>query len=311
MAAAAPAAVRGSDRKKQQFEWVDVKRVQEYEDGWYLGYLDHPTDLATLGRLMGHCSGTHFVWACEERIWYFFALFDKDGVPHGTLHAKEKKWLGKDHPRDKQPPIPQKNPRGIKCPNCNGWGEEYKNGRYKRCTKCGASGFLPAPDDANVIEPIRASAGGYPSFEDVKAAFEKAGLQYESGKYCALQYNSRTYEGGAQGDYYGGARDFDRLYPDVFRNTGKPEGVEDALWAEYTKLFKKLRDEYNKNNGFIKIAGRVFKFDGKELIVLSWADKDQYGEGKQAYRKLIAEFLNDHTKSKRVTKTQTEQEVAA
>lgn len=303
MAVAQAAAVRGSDRKKQDFEWVDVQKVQEYEDGWYLGYLGDPADLATLGRLMGHCSGTHFVWACEEKIWYFFALFDKDGVPHGTLHAKEKKWMGKAHPRDSKPPVPRAGGRGgIRCVTCNGYGKEYANGLYKRCTKCQGTGRVSDPnnDPGFTIDLSRASGGIYPSFADVKAAFEKAGQQYEAGKYCAIQYNSQTYEGGAQGDYYGNQRDFEYKYGAIIPN--KPEGVSDDLWNEYVKTFKALKDEYNKNNGFIKIAGRVFKFDGKELIVLSWADKNQYGEGKQSYRKMIAEFLNNHTKSNRAKK---------
>lgn len=301
MAVAAAAAVRGSDRKKQDFEWVDVQKVTEFDDGWYIGYLGHHKDLATLGKLMGHCSGTHFVWACEEKIWYFFALFDKDGVPHGTLHAKEKKWMGKAHPRDSKPDIPRPGRGGIRCTPCKGYGEEYKNGRYSRCKTCNGTGRQPDPALGNMVIDVRAAGGGmYPSFEDVLKAFEKAGKEYVPGEFRALQYNSQTYEQGAQGDYYNNQRDFEYRYGAIIPQ--KPEGVSDELWKEYVKTFKALKDEYNKNNGFIKIAGRVFKFDGKDLIVLSWADKDQYGEGKQAYRKLVAEFLNQHTKSKRVAK---------
>lgn len=301
MAVAQAAAVRGSDRKKQDFEWVDVQKVTEFDDGWYIGYLGHHKDLATLGRLMGHCSGTHFVWACEEKIWYFFALFDKDGVPHGTLHAKEKKWMGKPHPRDSKPDIPRPGRGGIRCVPCNGYGEVYKNGRYSRCKDCTGTGRQPDPALGNTVIDVRAAGGGmYPSFEDVLKAFEKAGKEYVPGEFRALQYNSQTYEQGAQGDYYNNQRDFEYRYGAIIPQ--KPEGVSDELWKEYVKTFKALKDEYNKNNGFIKIAGRVFKFDGKDLIVLSWADKDQYGEGKQAYRKLVAEFLNQHTKSKRVAK---------
>lgn len=87
-------------------EWKSPIVAGEFADDWKLLYLHTPDDLAILGRAMGHCSGTHFVWACEERIWYFFALVDGKGVPHGTLHTKEEKWLGKAHPRDALPRIP-------------------------------------------------------------------------------------------------------------------------------------------------------------------------------------------------------------
>lgn len=100
--------VRGRDRAKVEHEWHDVTRVREWDDGWYLGYVHDHRDLATLGRLMGHCSGCHFVWAVEERIWYFFALFDPDGIPHSTIHAKQASWIDKRHPRDDAEEIPEK-----------------------------------------------------------------------------------------------------------------------------------------------------------------------------------------------------------
>lgn len=298
MAAAAPA-VRGRDRKKQDFEWVDVQKVQEFDDGWYVGYVNHHKDLATLGYLMGHCSGTHYVWACEEKIWYFFGLFDKDGVPHGTLHAKEKKWLDKEHPRDTAKVIPQQQ---AYCNRCNGGG--YEPGQPwggTRCKTCKGSGFEPVKPGDKVVNVVK--KGLYATYEEVLAAFKAAGLEYTPGEYRPLSYNSRTYDSGAKGDYEGGRQSFDYRYGNQIPE--KPDGVSDEVWAQYTKVYKSLKDEYNKNNGFIKIAGRVFKFDSKDLIVLSFSDKNQYGEGKNEYRRKIAEFLNNHTKSKRIKKEET------
>jgi hypothetical protein len=98
--------VRGRDRAKVKHEWHDVTRLKEWDDGWYLGYVHDPRDTATLGKLMGHCSGSHWVWTVEERIWYFFALFDPDGIPHSTIHAKQASWLKKEHPRDTAEEMP-------------------------------------------------------------------------------------------------------------------------------------------------------------------------------------------------------------
>lgn len=98
--------VRGKDRGKLMKElgdWTEPVVVGEFDKGHKLLYLPHPDDLALLGKLMHHCSGTHFIWACEEKIWYFFALVDAKGVPIATLHTKEEKWLGKAHPRDSFP----------------------------------------------------------------------------------------------------------------------------------------------------------------------------------------------------------------
>lgn len=95
--------VRGKDRgalMKQLGDWFDPITVGEFDNEHKLLYLHHHKDQALLGKLMHHCSGTHYVWAEEERIWYFFALVDGKGVPKGTLHTKEEKWLGKSHPAD-------------------------------------------------------------------------------------------------------------------------------------------------------------------------------------------------------------------
>jgi hypothetical protein len=138
--------VRGSDRAKQKYEWHDVKRVKEWDDGWYIGYVDNPEDTATLGSLMGHCAGAHYVWTHEERIWYFFALFDPSGVPHSTLHAKQASWMNKEHPRDNGEEIPlAAQTWNVTYPTLTvvmecfkKAGLEYKTGKYKpaRYTSC-------------------------------------------------------------------------------------------------------------------------------------------------------------------------------
>jgi hypothetical protein len=138
--------VRGSDRAKQKYEWHDVKRIKEWDDGWYLGYVDHPEDTATLGTLMGHCAGAHYVWTHEERIWYFFAIFDPDGVPHSTIHAKQASWMDKVHPRDNSDEIPlEAQTWNINYPTLSivtecfkKAGLEYEPGKYKpaRYTSC-------------------------------------------------------------------------------------------------------------------------------------------------------------------------------
>lgn len=97
---------RGRDVRKQEKVWEDVEKLYEFEDGWYIGWVKTPADQATLGRLQGHCSGTHFIWTCEEKIWYFFALFDNTDTPRSTIHAKHATWLNKSHPRDSCPRMP-------------------------------------------------------------------------------------------------------------------------------------------------------------------------------------------------------------
>ena len=101
--------VRGKDRGKlmeKLGDWVDPVVVGEFAGDHKLLYLPHPDDLALLGSLMHHCSGTHFIWASEEKIWYFFAVVDKNNVPIATLHTKEEKWLNKSHPRDNGKGVP-------------------------------------------------------------------------------------------------------------------------------------------------------------------------------------------------------------
>ena len=127
--------VRGRDRAKVEHTWKNVTRVKEWEDGWYLGYVDDPDDLETLGNLMGHCSGCHYIWACEERIWYFFALFDPEGIPHSTIHAKQATWLNKRHPRDDSEEFPHE---------VRTWNVQYPSLRHVRdCFKAAGLKYEP------------------------------------------------------------------------------------------------------------------------------------------------------------------------
>jgi hypothetical protein len=109
-AVAADRPVRGKDRgelMKKLGDWFAPITVGEFDTGHKLLYLPHHKDQALLGKLMYHCSGTHYVWAEEERLWYFFALVDGKGVPKGTLHTKEEKWVRKVHPADSsRKPLP-------------------------------------------------------------------------------------------------------------------------------------------------------------------------------------------------------------
>lgn len=96
--------IRGRDRKKLDIEWANPEVLLEYPDdpkGLKMCRIADPVDIETLGRLEGHCAGTHFVWVCEEQIWHFLTLIDKDNVPHTTIHAKSVEWRNKQHPRDK------------------------------------------------------------------------------------------------------------------------------------------------------------------------------------------------------------------
>lgn len=137
------------------YNWVDPKVLQEFDGGYKLLYLHDAADLAILGTAQNHCAGTHWVWAVEEKIWYFFTVIDKDGKPHSTVHAKQLKWLNKAHPRDSFPVAPV---------NVTYW------------------------DNAG---------GKYPTLATCKAAFEKAGREYEPGKWKAMEYGSTAYDGGA------------------------------------------------------------------------------------------------------------------
>lgn len=80
--------------------WKAPKTVYEWDDGYKIVYLDQPEDLVTLGRKQVHCSDRHVIWACEEKISYFFAIVGPDYLPHGTIHTKQASWINKPHPRD-------------------------------------------------------------------------------------------------------------------------------------------------------------------------------------------------------------------
>lgn len=228
-------------------EWKDIRRVHEFDDGWYIGWCHDPHDLAVLGRQMRHCSGTHWIWVCEEKIWYFLALCDPDNQPHGTIHAKQASWINKRHPRDDGPPMP----------------------------------FDP-------MKPVKRTMGSYPCYADILAAFKEHGLQYEPGKFRSYQFNSCTYDYGAEShsDY----ESFEYQYGRLLNGGNCPPNVEKEVWASYTKAHKAVADNYRKNRGSVKIQGRRFKFDGKWLIVLSATSTGQ-GRLDGDYRKKVAEFL--------------------
>lgn len=91
-------------RKKGIYKvWKDPEVVHTFDDGWSIIYVRTKEDLTTLGNLQHHCAGSQWVWAIEEKVYYFFALVDPDGNPHSTIHAKQASWIGKKHPRDGEP----------------------------------------------------------------------------------------------------------------------------------------------------------------------------------------------------------------
>ena len=93
---------RGRDKNKAEFTWVDPQVLYEPPEypGWRLVRLVHPDDINTWGTAMGHCGPHHVKWITEEQIWHFFTILDDNDVPHGTIHAKDKRWVNVPHPED-------------------------------------------------------------------------------------------------------------------------------------------------------------------------------------------------------------------
>jgi len=243
---------RGKDRAKlmeKLGDWFAPIVVGEFEENHKLLYLPHHKDQALLGKLMHHCSGTHYVWAEEERIWYFFALVDSRGVPRGTLHTKEEKWLNKAHPADS------------------------------------SREFIPIP------VPKLEKSGTYATKEDVLKAFKKAGKEYKPIYKPVAGFHSRSYDINPNfaSDYDQPA--FERRYPNYIQV--KPDGVSSEEYNEYLRCYKIMADNWNKKHGAVKIAGRVFYFDGKKQIVLSFSGGAQ-GDTKLSRQKMIFEWLNAH-----------------
>lgn len=317
----AAASIRSADLKAKQFEWTDIKRVHEITEGdlkgYAVAYIDHPDDLARLGKTMGHCAGTHFVWACEEKIWYFFTIIGPNGQPHITLHTKQLKWLGKDHPRDAAPYPYQGGYREKQCPECRGYGGKYEVGNgigyygdpdVVQCDFCNGSGYYTPQQEKGEDVPVpqpKSSAGGYPTYKDVCAAFESVGRKYEAGKWAPLSFNSRTYE--IARNYKEPLKNFDAYYGRyIIKN--KPADVDKATWDAYQKACQSMKAEFDKNCGAVQIVGRTFKFDGKELYVLSLSGKgDAFVTGLTKYRRALHEFFVESSKRKAATK----KEVAA
>lgn len=309
--AAPKAGVRSKDLKGKQFKWADLKLVHEFDDaspykGHAVAYIDHPDDLAALGKTMGHCAGTHFIWACEEKIWYFFTVVTlADMQPHVTLHAKQLKWLGKSHPRDTAP-SPYVN-NGQTCTKCRGYKGLRGDGRHyyigyagvKKCDHCNGTGYEPAKTEGKE-KPVprpRASAGGYPTFKDVVAAFESVGRKYEAGKWGPHQFNSRTYE--IPRNYKEPIANFDSLYAYNVINQ-RPDGVDDTTWDQYRKALASMKAQYDKRAGAVQIVGRAFKFDGKELYSLSFSGRgDSYLNNNTEYRGMMHEFFIECNKKKK------------
>lgn len=307
---------RSRDQKGNQFHWTDLKVVHEFTDGPYKGYgvayVDHPDDLAALGKTMGHCAGTHFVWACEEKIWSFFTVVTlADMQPHTTLHAKQLKWVGVPHPRDlAEFPYERGINRGPKCKMCNGYGGVNSKGQagwvdnyygFKTCKECKGNGYLPRKTEkgAKPVPYPRSSSGGYPSFADVVAAFESVGRKYEAGKYAPLQFNSQTYE--IPKNYKEPLQNFDGLFGHCVIQ-GKPAGVSDETWTAYSKSVQSVKAEFDKGAGAVQIVGRTFKFDSKEWYVLSFSGKGDYygnGDGMTSYRGVMHEFFIECNKKKK------------
>lgn len=231
-------------------KWKAPHVLHEFDGGYQLIYVDHPDDLATLGTIQGHCAGTHFVWACEERIWYFFTVVDKNGVPHNTVHAKQMKWVNKIHPRDNKPRPPLQ-----------------LSHSYDR-------------DTGRLV---------YPTLKSCTAAYKKASLEYKPGEWCALQYDSRAYDS----QYQGAPRKVgfeERWGKD--RVQACPAGVSKETWDTFAIARKAMHDEWSESANSAIVSGRTFKFDNKELVVLSHSGKGQH-DGGQAYASMFAQWLKD------------------
>lgn len=291
---------RSRDRAKQEFEWEAAKVIYEFPEGHTLAghtvvYLDNPNDTAQLGKLMGHCAGTHFIWTAEEKVWYFFAMLGPNGQPHVTIHAKQTKWLNKRHPRDEAESMPIREGGGTVCLECKGYGGRTPGGENwypgereaTRCEACDGSGIGPPPKGF-----VAASAAGYPTFQDVLNAFESLGQQYEAGKYKPLRFTSNTYDRLMHNG--GGIVTFAYQYGGPI---AKPKFGSTEAYNAYVKAYKALADEYDKEVGAVKIEGRPFKFDGKQLTVLSFTGKGQTEARK--YRKGFHECLVELAKSKK------------
>lgn len=231
--------IRGRDRAKlvDDTTWVNVERIHEFDDGWYVGYCGDPADTATLGKLMGHCAGTHYVWTYEEKIWYFFALFDPSDVPRTTIHAKQASWINKPHPRDNSEPFPE----GV---------DPYRGGgiypTLEHVESCFAKAGLKY-EPGKYCVPNRYNSRTYDyALEDAR---------YGGGNIDAFAYR------------YGPARTCEN----------RPDNVDAAVWDAYVKAAKAVEDNHDKNVGAVKVVGRRFKFDGKWLILLSSTNKSQMG----------------------------------
>lgn len=271
--------LRSRDLKNVEFAWNDAKVVHEFSDthpslaGHQLIYLDDAGDLASLGAAMGHCAGAQWVWACEEKLYYFFTIISPNGQPHCTIHTKHKKWILKEHPRDATP-VPWK-VRNNYCPQCNGGGVVISVTGNKMCPICNGTGlYTPKSKKGEIVKPSGSIYGGCPSIKEVKKAFEDAGQEYEAGKWNVQYSRSTTYDIDPQraGEYERG-NTWDKNFGGI---RSRPAHVTDEQWSTYTKNWQAMKAAYDKASGNVKTIGRAFKFDGKELIVMSFSSKGDY-----------------------------------
>jgi hypothetical protein len=297
-------------KKAPEFKWHDAQVVYENDDGYKVLYLASPEDLALLGTAQGHCSASHWPWASEEpRLFYFFTVVGADMTPHCTVHAKQKKWFKKVHPKDTAPRIPWEGARNdwgyyrVACSKCRGYGGLKKaNGApyykdypgVKTCDHCKGTGNEPEKKHDKVNFTLKKPTRLTPL--TIAQAFKDAGKEYVEGEWGTHSFESTAYDTVFD---YGDTTSWDKCYTAIPK---KPDFVTDEQWEAYTKNWKAMKDIYDKQVGNVKIGGRVFKFDSKELLVLSYQSRgDGYRTGNTGgvrYRAAFGEFLIECNKKK-------------
>jgi hypothetical protein len=257
--------MRGRDRKKVGVDWAEPETVWE-NDEYAIYYLSHPFDLAALGSLQRHCSGTHWVWACEEKVWQFFALVDKASrVPHLTIHAKDVAWFkAKPHPRDSLPSPASALPQD----------KEVK-------TYSGYSYAAPARI------PLHCGSG-YATYYDVLLAFETAGVAYEPGKFGPVNYSCGTYDYAA----WKGMKDAE-VKKDAPKIPKEPKEKYSEKWYDWYY-------QYGSGRYAPPTPKIPLDFQGRPCVILSVTGKGQV-DGTE-YEDYVKEWYEQHldTKAKAV-----------
>jgi hypothetical protein len=265
--------MRGRDRKKVGVQWAEPETVWEDKDHT-LYYLTHPFDLAALGILMRHCSGTHWVWATEEKVWQFFALVDKaSNVPHVTVHAKDVNWYKAGaHPRDgqKNPSVVLREAKAAKGkpdkePPIRGsqeWYDWYHRNNF--------GGGIPLH-----------CGSSYATYYDTLFEFEQAGIEYEPGKYGPINYACNTYDYNLWSGMKSAGEEAEPKFPK------EPEPRYSEAWYRW----------YDANVHPYRYARQQapklpMKFDDKHIVILSVTAKGQVGATK--YEDYIQSWYNEH-----------------